>query len=149
MVKINFKDIAKSTEDVIAVLVNCNGTGLDDIAKRIYNEYKISNDFYYLACKNKDYKKLLGNNLILETENNYVVNMFSKCGFKNKKESVHINSLIKCLEEVKQFCLSRNFTLAIPLDIKVDYEDRNWLLIKEILEEVFFDIDLELYVRGD
>lgn len=148
MVKIAYKDIIASNEDVIAVLVDCSGDNLDFTAKRIYEKYSISNDFYYLACNNKDYKELLGSNLFMKTATNYVVNMFSKCSSNNKKESVHINSLIKCLNEVKQFCLSRNFTLALPLDINVDYEDKRWLTIKDILEEIFYDIDLKLYVRG-
>ena len=148
MVKISYKDIIKSNEDVIVTLVDCSGIDLDNNTKKIYKKHNISEDFYYLACKNKDYRKLLGNNLIIKTSNNYIVSMFAKCNFRTQEESVHINSLIKCLEEVKHFCLSRNFTLALCINIKVDYEDKHWLTIQEILNDIFTNIDLVLYVVG-
>lgn len=148
MVKIICDNILNSKEDVIATLVNCSGQKLDSITKKIYNKYNIDKEYYSIACKIKEPRKLLGKSLFMRTETNYIVSMFVKCSFKTQKESIHINSFIKCLEEIKQFCLSRDFTLALFLDIKIDYESRKWLIVQEILNEIFINMDIFLYVGG-
>lgn len=149
MINILYDNILNSNEDAIATLVDCNGEYISSITESIYSKYKIDKNIYYLACNYKEPRLLLGKNFIMKQGNKFIINMFSLCSFKSPKETVHINSFIECLNEVKQFCSSRNLTVALSMDIKHDTEDKRWLIVEDILNSIFSDLDLYLYLEGN
>lgn len=149
MINILYDDILNSNEDVIATLVDCNGEYISSITESIYSKYKIDKNIYYLACNHKEPRSMLGKNFIMKQGNKFIANMFSLCSFKSPKETVHINSFIECLNEVKQFCSSRNLTVALAMNIEYDTEDKRWLIVKDILDNIFSDLNLCLYLGGN
>jgi len=139
-------DLFETHCDVIAHGVNCRngfGSGIAGQIAKLYPEVK---EAYHRKFKEEGWK--LGETQYVKTENDlWVVNCSTqdKYGYDNEL-LVDYDAVRKCMTQVQMglspFCL----TLAIPR-IGCGLAGGDWKIVKQILEEVFTEMEVLVYVK--
>lgn len=151
MIKIIDGDLLDSTADIICHQVNCQGKMNSGVAKQIREKYPEVFRAYqslcntYVKCKDS----LLGDCQVVEThDGRYIANLFGQLWYGyDGKQYTDLQALKRSMIKLRNICnLSlENITVAIPYKLGACRGGANWEDVYSIIEEVFKDVDVELW----
>lgn len=138
-VKVNALDLK---EGVIAHQVNCKGVMGAGIAKQIREKFPTVFDEYKTFCDENNNNKdlLLGKAQLIQTNKDdiYVCNLFGQNTYNVKTKQTNylaLNlALYKMLKQMEDLDIKN---VAIPHKIGCDLGGGDWVIVKNMIEEVF------------
>ena len=133
--------------DVIAHQTNYAGVMAAGIAKSIKNDLLGPKGFFeYSNTCDAQKRNLLGTVLYQFAVNGKIVaDMFAQRNHGRVKTDY--DALQKCLEEVEEFCMERNFSLGIPGRLGCGLAGGDWKYVYEnIIVPIFEDSSVMLYI---
>jgi O-acetyl-ADP-ribose deacetylase (regulator of RNase III) len=150
-------DILKSGKDIVIQQVNCRGFMGAGLAAQINKRYEnVKNEYIDYRKKQlksgKTDKDLLGSVNYVDTyDETIIANVFGQVDIrKNKYDTTvytHKEALLKGIASVRDKAQELNLTVAIPTHIGCGLAGGNWTEIKQGIEEIFEDsqVDVTLY----
>jgi len=136
-VKIIQGDLLNSKEDIILHQVNLQGYMAAGVAYQIAKKYP-SVEKEYIDYLNKK----LGEVVFAKT-NTYVV---GNCFSQNYDFTTNYKALEECLIKVKNYMNNNKLTsVAIPYKYGCGIASGDWEKVKQIFEEIFYDLELVIY----
>ena len=151
MIKIIDGDLLESKADIIAHQVNCSNAMNSGVAKQIRERYPEVFIEYQRFCKPyiKCKDSLLGECQVIETyDGRYIANLFGQLGYGyDGKQYTDLQALKRSMIKLRNRCnLSlENITIAMPYKLGACRGGANWEYVYAIIEEVFKDVDVELW----
>lgn len=138
-------DLFKSDEKVLAHGCNCVGGFGSGIAKLMDMNYPETKKHYYKKFYGEGWK--LGDIQIVEIPNQkYVINCATQYKYAPRNVCHADYPAIKeTMEKVYHFVKQNNYTVAIP-KIGAGLAGGDWTIIEKIINEVFVDYDIVVYV---
>lgn len=145
---INVKcDILEIDCQVICHQVNCMGAMRSGVAKAIREKWPAVYKTYLLGLKLKS--ETLGTISVADVDKNkHVVNMYSQYeyGYDGKRYTSY-DAFCSCLEEIKAFAIYNDIkSIAFPYNIGCCRGGANWNVIYAMIESVFKDTELDIYI---
>ena len=145
---INVKcDILEIDCQVICHQVNCMGAMRSGVAKAIREKWPAVYETYLLVLKLKS--ETLGTISVTDIDRNkHVVNMYSQYeyGYDGKRYTSY-DAFCSCLEEIKAFAIYNDIkSIAFPYNIGCCRGGANWNVIYAMIESVFSDTELDIYI---
>jgi hypothetical protein len=143
------KNIFVCKQDIICNLVNPLGDMRHEFGQLIKQNYPHSFREYKDYCKenSKHNADLMGECLILETNNKTICNLFAEMPYENNGLFVDYQSLENALLKLKEEAMMMGFSIAIPFELGTDGPRGNINLIIDIIKKVFKDYPVVLYKK--
>lgn len=160
MIKTINGNILDYDKDIIVQQVNCQGVMGGGLAAQIlkqYPEVPIEYKKYYKQRRSSAIKtaELLGEVQFVDVYDGKVIaNVFGqdriRGGYQDKTVYTEYWASKKGLERVKEFALENKMSVAIPTYIGCGLANGDWDTVKDIINEVFDDgeLDVTLYHYG-
>lgn len=147
-------DVLISGADVIAHQVNCFGVMGAGLAKQIKQKYPHVYEEYHKLCEdNKHDIGLLGlAHWVKIDDSHWIANLFGQHGYGRNDKYTIIPALKVALLRTVQVCEEwavaekRSVRLAVPHKIGCGLAGGNWDEVREILEEIAANTDVEIEV---
>lgn len=137
-------DLFESKADILAHGVNCVGGFGSGVAGQIAQKYPNVKFNYLRKYESEGWQ--LGDVQFLYAYGFYIANCATQQEYyPRNKVHVDYNAVKVCMEKVKEFAKNGNFTIAIP-KIGAGLAGGDWNTIEKILNEVFNDYDISVYV---
>ena len=140
-------DILEIDCQVICHQVNCMGAMRSGVAKAIREKWPAVYKTYLLGLKLKS--ETLGTISVADVDRNkHVVNMYSQYeyGYDGKRYTSYY-AFCSCLEEIKCFAIYNDIkSIAFPYNIGCCRGGANWNVIYAMIESVFNDTELDIYI---
>ena len=140
-------DILEIDCQVICHQVNCMGAMRSGVAKAIREKWPVVYETYLLGLKLKS--ETLGTISVADVDRNkHVVNMYSQYeyGYDGKRYTSY-DAFCSCIEEIKAFAIYNDIkSIAFPYNIGCCRGGANWNVIYTMIESVFNDTDLDIYI---
>ena len=140
-------DILEIDCQVICHQVNCMGAMRSGVAKAIREKWPAVYKTYLLGLKLKS--ETLGTISVADVDRNkHVVNMYSQYeyGYDGKRYTSY-DSFCSCLEEIKALAIYNDIkSIAFPYNIGCCRGGANWNVIYAMIESVFNDTELDIYI---
>jgi O-acetyl-ADP-ribose deacetylase (regulator of RNase III) len=150
-IKVIEGNILMSDKDIIVQQVNCLGVMGAGLAKSIYQRYPEVLKEYRKFCakpKAQAYSLLGMVNYVDTYDDRIVANVFGQVGIRkgrdDKKVYTDTNALLKGISNVKRLAEENNFSVAIPTYIGCGLANGDWNEIKNGIEEVFANSDVDV-----
>lgn len=147
MVKIVDGNLMCSKTDIIAHQVNCRGAFNSGVAREIREFDPTVYADYREYCVGKTPNKLLGTVKYFKSNSGRIyANLFAQASYGyDGKQYTDINALRKCFENLRDYSIRENLTVAMPYKIGSVRGGAKWEEVYEIIEEVFKDCVVELW----
>ena len=140
-------DILEIDCQVICHQVNCMGAMRSGVAKAIREKWPAVYETYLLGLKLKS--ETLGTISVADVDKNkHVVNMYSQYeyGYDGKRYTSY-DAFCSCLEEIKAFAIYNDIkSIAFPYNIGCCRGGANWNVIYAMIESVFKDTEIDIYI---
>lgn len=140
-------DILEIDCQVICHQVNCMGAMRSGVAKAIREKWPAVYKTYLLGLKLKS--ETLGTISVTDIDRNkHVVNMYSQYeyGYDGKRYTSY-DAFCSCLEAIKDFAIYNDIkSIAFPYNIGCCRGGANWNVIYAMIESVFSDTELDIYI---
>ena len=140
-------DILEIDCQVICHQVNCMGAMRSGVAKAIREKWPAVYKTYLLGLKLKS--ETLGTISVTDVDKNkHVVNMYSQYeyGYDGKRYTSY-DAFCSCLEAIKDFAIYNDIkSIAFPYNIGCCRGGANWNVIYAMIESVFSDTELDIYI---
>lgn len=138
-------DILSSDTDIIIHQVNCQGAMDSGIAKQIREKYPMAYENYKHLCKYYKPEELLGYvQYVAVGDNKIVCNVFGQLNYGyNGELYTNYEALGKAFKYIAKH--SKNRSIAIPYNIGCCRGGGDWVIVYNIINEVFKDCDVTLY----
>lgn len=160
MIKTINGNILDYDKDIIVQQVNCQGVMGGGLASQILNQYpEVPMEYkkHYKQRRSSAIKtaELLGEVQFVDVYDGKVIaNVFGqdriRGGYQDKTVYTEYWALKKGLEQVKEYALANKMSVAIPTYIGCGLANGDWDTVKDIINEVFDDnqLDVTLYHYG-
>lgn len=151
MVKYQRGDVLNSGAHIIAHGCNCVGGFGSGVAGQIVKRFPVAAGAYQVKHETMGWK--LGDvqfAAAAEDLSTTITKWIANCATQQEyypRNKVHANydAIRTCMEKVKKFAMLKNSSIAIP-KIGAGLAGGDWIIIEKILEEVFYDYDVTVYV---
>lgn len=140
-------DLFETDCQVIAHGVNCrNGFG-SGVAGQIAKIHPFAKRLYHRKFEEEGWR--LGEIQVVSDRHNN--RFFMNCATQDKygydgEVLVNYEAVRTCMEKARDYCKKYGFTLAIP-KIGCGLAGGDWKIVKDILNEVFTEMEVKVYVR--
>lgn len=143
-------NLLESDVDIIAHQTNCLGIMGGGIALQIRNIFPGVFNKYVSFCNTHGDDNILGLVQYIQTKNKFgedkiVANMFSQYGVGGGVQTNYA-AIKNCFEDLKRVAEEKNMTIGIPHKIGCGLAGGDWNIVLQIIDEVFGDSDVELYI---
>lgn len=146
MIKYIKNDLFKSDATLLAHGCNCKGGFGSGVAAGMAKNYPESKNQYLSKHNTEGWK--LGDVQFVLSDNKIIANCATQNNFLPRgKRHVDYNAVKVCMTKVKDFARLHGLTIGIP-KIGAGLAGGDWELIEDILEDVFEDYDVTVYVLG-
>lgn len=134
-----------SRDDIIAHGVNCRGGFGSGVAYAVAQYYPKAKEFYLEKFEQEGWD--LGDVQFVTVVGGKVIANCATQDAYYPRNKCHADypAIRKCMERVKEFAKSRGYSVSIP-KIGAGLAGGDWNIIKSILDEVFSDYDVTVYV---
>lgn len=146
MIRVVNGNILEANEDIIAHQVNCMGVMGAGLAKQVKYKYPNVFDKYIIYCNAfGDRGVLMGQCLMIETEDKYIANLFGQYKFGTREKQTDYSALESSLKKLKYIAQEHSKTVAIPYNLGCGLAGGDWSIVYQIIDNVFKDYDVTLY----
>lgn len=147
MIKYIHGDVFKSSANIIAHGCNCRGGFGAGIAVQVAKLFPKARDMYMKKFHNEGWR--VGEvQLVHVGGDKFIANCATQDKYGSPKGGavyVSYEGFRVVMEELKKNCLEYNLTLAMP-KIGSDLAGGDWNILEGILNEVFSDMEIEVYI---
>ena len=140
-------NLLDATTDVIAHQVNCQGVMGSGVAKQIKEKWPIVFKEYYTECDTDSLEYVFGSCLLVETETNYIANLFGQMDYGNRGRFTDYEALYSSLESLHIQMKEKQLTsIAIPYKMSSDRGGADWDIVLAMIKSVFKDADITIEI---
>lgn len=145
MIKYAKGDVLASKANIVAHGCNCRGGFGSGVAAAIKTKYPKARH-YYLDKYEEDGWKLGDVQFVMQWDGRWIANCATQDGYLPRGVChADYDAIRSCMEKVKDFAKPSSQTIAIP-KIGAGLAGGDWDKIEAILNEVFSDYDVTVYV---
>lgn len=148
MIKIIDGDLLAYKTDIIAHQVNCKGAFNSGVAMAI-REYDVQVFHDYRAyCSSKTADDLIGDVRYFQSDmdNKIYANLFAQKSYGyDGKQYTDLEALKKCFENLRDYAMERNMSIAMPYKIGSVRGGANWEDVYDLIETTFREVNVELW----
>lgn len=144
-------NVFDSDAKIICHQVNCQGVMGSGVAKEVRERYPKVYEEYHIYCEsNKDCpERMLGVAQMVPVDDKgsrWIVNCFGQNGYGyDGKQYTSVGALFEAFKEVAKIAKASGVKVAMPYGIGCVRGGAKWLLVKEIIDFTFKDVDVELW----
>ena len=141
-------DIFNCTENIIVHQTNCMGVMGSGLAKQVKEKYPEVFNAYYHYCKTNKAEDIFGTALICEADDGkYIANVFGQINYGKDKQYTDYDALENALNEVKQFAIDKNLSVAVPYKIGCGNGGGNWTIVSKLVRKIFTKLPSNIYKK--
>ena len=147
MINIVDGSLLDATEDILCHQVNCQGVMGSGIALALRNKYPNLYDCYNHFCVYCNKVHALGGAQFVEQEDGHIIaNLFGQYNY-GRENIIYTDytELEVAFVRTREYALANNLSIAMPYKIGCGLANGNWDIVYQIIERVFYNIDVTLY----
>lgn len=154
MIKYINGNILDAPENIIVHQVNCKGVMGAGLAKQLVREYPLILGPYKQMCNTKG-EGCLGEAQLIQvsalppkSNHKFVANLFGQNNYGRIPDIVYTDYIAfgKALNQIKQFAIEHNFSVAIPYGIGCGLANGNWGIIEPIIRRTFSETNINVSI---
>lgn len=150
VIKLVRGDLFSGPEDVKGHQVNTLGVmgqrGVNNVAAQVRYKYPAVYEAYRTLCLEKGTNELLGLCYCVKVKDGWIANLFAQRNIGYSVQYTLYDSLRSSLVQLKGFAKENGLSVALPWGIGCNRGGGSWEVVYKILEEVFDDYDVTLYM---
>jgi O-acetyl-ADP-ribose deacetylase (regulator of RNase III) len=146
MIKYVKGDLFLAPQTIIAHGCNCKGGFGSGVAKTMSQKHPEARSQYLRKFNSVGWK--LGDIQYVKSNGKVIANCATQYDYGSPKGGavyVDYDSIKTCMEKLKKVCVENKLSVAIP-KIGAGLAGGDWDIIEKIINEVFFDLDIYVYV---